>query len=129
MSLCGRVGGCAQSFSCPTTNNITTTHQPPPKTQSPHFLFKCGCLGPSLSAKCHSDICPDNICPGNICPYQEYLSCCWPDFDQTLKVGSWDHFEQIPTVTVTFVPATFVQATFDHIRNIFAVISLILIKL
>ena len=42
-----------------------------------------------------SNICPGNICPGNICPYQEYLSCYWPNFDQTLKVGSWIHFEQI----------------------------------
>ena len=30
-------------------------------------------------------ICPGDICPGDICPYQEYLSCYWPDFDQTLK--------------------------------------------
>ena len=29
-----------------------------------------------------------NMRPGNICPYQQYLSCYWPDFDQTLKVGS-----------------------------------------
>ena len=27
-----------------------------------------------------------------------YLSSYWPDFDQTLKVGSWDPLEQIPTV-------------------------------
>ena len=32
---------------------------------------------------------------------------------QTLKIGSWDHPEQILTVMVTFV-----QATFVHIRNI-----------
>ena len=37
-----------------------------------------------------SDICPGNICPVNICPYREYLSFYWPDFDQTLKVGSLD---------------------------------------
>ena len=46
-----------------------------------------------------------------------------------LNVGSWDHFEQIPTVTVTFVQVTFVLATFVNIRNISAVISLILTKL
>ena len=40
---------------------------------------------------CHSNICPGNICPGDICPYQEYLSCYWPDFDQTLKIGSWEY--------------------------------------
>ena len=48
---------------------------------------------------CRSNICRGNICPGNICPYQEYLRCHKPDFDQTLKVGSCDHFEHIPTVT------------------------------
>ena len=26
-----------------------------------------------------------------------------------MKVGSWEHLEQIPTVMVTFVQATFVQ--------------------
>ena len=40
--------------------------------------------------------CNGNICPGDICPYQEYLSCYWPDFDQTLKsrfLGpSWTNF-------------------------------------
>ena len=56
-----------------------------------------------------SNICPGNICPVNICPYQEYLSCYWPDFDQTLKVGSWDYFEQISTIAVTFVQATFIR--------------------
>ena len=28
--------------------------------------------------------CPGNICPGDICPDREYLSCYWPNFDQTL---------------------------------------------
>ena len=69
----------------------------------------------------HSDICPSNICPGYICPYQEYLDCYWPDFDQTLNIGSWEHLEQIPTVTMTFVHATFVLPTFVHIRTISAV--------
>ena len=52
--------------------------------------FKGTFLGPSLTdANRHSDICPVNIiCHGNICPYQQYLSCYWPDFDQTLTVGS-----------------------------------------
>ena len=39
---------------------------------------------------------------------QQYLSCYWPDFDETLKVGSCEHLEQIPTIRVTFVQATFV---------------------
>ena len=60
----------------------------------------------------HNDICPGNICPGDICQYQEYLSCYWLDFDQTLRVGSWDYLEQISTIAVTFVQATFVPATF-----------------
>ena len=67
-------------------------------------------------SNCQGDICPCNICPRDICPYQEYLSCYWPDFDETLKEGSWEHLEQIPTATVTFVHATFV-----HIMNIPAV--------
>ena len=58
-----------------------------------------------------------------------YLSSYWPDFDQTLKVGSWDPLEQIPTVMMTFVQATFVLATFVHISNISAVDDPILTKL
>ena len=65
--------------------------------------FKGRFLGTSRTdSNCQGDICPCNICPRDICPYQEYLSCYWPDFDETLKVGSWEHLEQIPTVTVTF---------------------------
>ena len=37
---------------------------------------------------------------------QQYLSCYWLDFDETLKVGSWEHLEQIPTVIVTSVQAS-----------------------
>ena len=47
--------------------------------------------------------CPHNICPGNICPYQQYLSCHWPNFDQTLNKWSLEHIQQITTVTTTFV--------------------------
>ena len=62
--------------------------------------FKGRFLGPSWTdSNCHADICPDNICPCDICPYQEYLSCYWPYFYQTLKVDSWDHRKHIPTVT------------------------------
>ena len=25
---------------------------------------------------------------------QQYLSCYWPDFNQTLKLGSWDDEQQ-----------------------------------
>ena len=49
--------------------------------------------------------------------------------DETLKVGSWEHLEQIPTVWVTFVHATFVLATYVPIRNISAVTDPILMKL
>ena len=80
-------------------------------------------------SNCQGDFCPHNICPRNICPYQEYLSWYWPDFDETLKIGSWEHLKQIPTVMVTFVQGTFVLATFVHIRNISAVTDLILMKL
>ena len=51
------------------------------------------------------------------------------DFDQTLNVASWEHLEQIPTVTGTFVQATSVQATFVHITNISAVTDSILTRL
>ena len=61
--------------------------------------------------------------------YQQYLSCYWPDFDQILNVGSWDLFEHIPTFKMTFVQATFVLATFVHIRNISAFTDLIVTKL
>ena len=66
----------------------------------------------------HHDISPGNICPGDICPYQQYLSCYWPDFDQTLIKGSWEHIQHITTVTTTFVKATFVLGTLVHISNI-----------
>ena len=75
------------------------------------------------------DICPCNICPGDICPYQQYLSCYWPDFDQILKVGSWELFKHILTFTKTFVDVTFVMSTFVHISNISAVTDSILTKL
>ena len=78
---------------------------------------------------CSSNICRGNICPGNICPYQEYISCYWPDFDPTLRVGSWDYLEQILNIAVTFVLATFVLVAFVHIRNISAVTNPILTKL
>ena len=51
-----------------------------------------------------------DICPWNICPYQQYLSCYWPHLDQTLNKGSWEHMQQITTVTTT--------GTFVHISNI-----------
>ena len=66
----------------------------------------------------HHDMCPGNICPGDICPYQQYLICYWLDLDQTLNKGSWEHIQQITTVTTTFVQATFVLGTFVHISNI-----------
>ena len=30
---------------------------------------------------------------------QQYLSSYWPDLDQTLNKGSWEHIQQITTVT------------------------------
>ena len=46
-----------------------------------------------------------------------------------LNEGSWEHLEQNPNVTVTFVQATFVLVTFVHIRNISTVTDPILMKL
>ena len=100
------------------------TPPPPPPTQCRSSMsaisqllltrfwwnFKGRFLGTSRTdSNCLGDICPRNICPRNICPYQEYLSCYWPNFNETLKVGSWEHLEQISTVTMTFVQTTFVQ--------------------
>ena len=69
--------------------------------------FKGRVLVSSITyANCHVNICSVNICPGNNCQYQEYLSCYWTNFDETLKASSWELLEQIPTV-----PGTFVQAT------------------
>ena len=53
----------------------------------------------------------------------------WPDLDQTLSKGSWEHIQQTTTVTTTFVQATFVLGTFVHISNISAVTGPIWIKL
>ena len=108
----------------------TTTHQISQLILTRSWWnFKWRFLGTSRTdSNCQGDICPDNICPGDICPYQEYLSCYWPDFDDTLKKSSWEHVEQIPTVMVTFVQATFVLVTFAHIRNISPVTDPILTK-
>ena len=52
-----------------------------------------------------------------------------PDYDETLKIGSLEHLEQIPTVMLTFVQATFVLVTFVHFRKISAVTDMIWTKL
>ena len=62
-------------------------------------------------------------------PPKTFVSCHGSNFDKILKVGSWECIEQIPTFTVTFVQATFVLATFVHIRSISAVTDPILTKL
>ena len=65
-------------------------HPTPPPAISQLLLaqfwsnFKGRFLGPSWTdSNCHVDICPGNIWLGDICPYQEYLSCYWPNSDQT----------------------------------------------
>ena len=78
-------------------------------------------------------------------PPTKYLSCYWPDFDQTLNVGFWERLEQIPTVHISSywpdlnealdswehreqiltVQAIFVLATFVYIKNISAVTNTI----
>merc|ERR1711954_286180 len=42
-----------------------------------------------------NDICPGNICPWDICPYQQYLSCYWPDLDQTLNKGPGNIYNRL----------------------------------
>ena len=60
---------------------------------------------------------------------QQYLNCYLPNFDETLKVGSWEDLKQIPTVRLTFVQAIFVLATFVQVKNISAVTDPIFTKL
>ena len=106
---------------------LHTTHHPPPHkllgsnisaVTGLIWIFKQRVLGTyTTDYNCHHDICPGNICPGDICPYQQYLTCYWPDLDQTLNKGSWEHIQQITTVTTTLVHATFVLGTFVHIRK------------
>ena len=66
--------------------------------------FKGRFLGTSRTDfNCNGDICPGNICPRTIYLYLNFLSCYWPNFDQTSKVGFWDHLWQMPPITATFV--------------------------
>ena len=51
--------------------------------------------------------CQGDICTCNICPYQEYPNCYSPDFDQTLKVGFWDHLYQMPTIKAIYIQSTY----------------------
>ena len=60
---------------------------------------------------------------------QQYLSCYGTHFDETLKVDSWEHLIQMPTVTVTFIQTIYVLATFVHISDISAVTDQIFTKL
>ena len=77
------------------------TLQPPPPPTTTHtnsmsgisqlLLTRCWWnFKVSFQGKSRTDsnyqvfICPGNICPGDISPYQEYLSCYWPNFDETL---------------------------------------------
>ena len=69
---------------------------------------------------------PVKVQPETQC--QQYLSCYWPDFDQALKIGFWDHLEQISSAMATFVQAIFVLVTFIHIKNISADTDPILTK-
>ena len=50
-------------------------------------------------------------------------------WDQTLNKEFWEQIQQITTVPMTFVQATFVLGTFVHISNISAVTGPIWIKL
>ena len=94
------------------TTTTTTHHHRNSKSVISQLLltrfepnFKRRFLGLSWTdSNCCSNICPGKICHGNIYPYQEYLSCYWPDFEETLKVRSCDYLEQILTVAETFCP-------------------------
>ena len=105
--------------------------------------FKGRCLGPSLTdANCHRDICSKNICSDEICRNvgisQLLLTQFWPKFLGQNLFGDLFFPAQnlfLPKLFWTqnfcwpFLQATFVLATFVHIRNISAVSDLILTKL
>ena len=57
------------------------------------------------------------------------ISAASDPIDETLKVASWEHLEQILTIKLTFFQATFVMVIFVHIRNISALTGPIFIKL
>ena len=48
---------------------------------------------------------------------KQYLTLFW------WNIGSWEHLEQMPTIMMTLVQATFVLVTFVHIKNISAIIG------
>ena len=78
-------------FTPVTTRTRTTRRTPHQKYQllltGFWWYFKGSFLGTSRTdSDSHGDICPNNICPGDIWPYQEYLSCYWPNFDETLNI-------------------------------------------
>ena len=41
--------------------------------------------------------------PSKEIQYQQYISCYWPNFNQTLKVSSWDQLEQLLNLTMTLI--------------------------
>ena len=53
------------------------------------------------------------ICSHNIFPYQEYLSCYWPDYDEILKVGSWEHLEEVFGSNIFFIQNFWVSIFLD----------------
>ena len=70
----------------------TTPHHP-----QKHYVSYISAVTDPISMKLWADSnWQDDICPGNIWAYQEHVSCYWPNFDQTLNIGFWEHIEQIP---------------------------------
>ena len=64
---------------------------------------------------------PPPLTPTTETQCKQYLSCYLPSFDKFLKVGSWEHLEQILPIPLKFVQAIFGLALFVHIKNISAV--------
>ena len=59
----------------------------------------------------------------------QYFSCYWPNFNETLNIGSWEHSEQVPPVTVTFVQKYLSWGYLSYIWNISDVTDPMLTKL
>ena len=124
-------GGIVQLFKIHPVGAVSTLKMHPGRTVPPFIIQPEGTLNFCLSwprLKLNTKIGLHTTChpPPTTTQTlrQQYLSCYWPDLDQTLNKGSWKHIQQITTVTTTVV-----QATFAHISNISAVTDPIWIKL
>ena len=109
-------------FKCSTSTEVRWQYCQNPNTTTTQLNIIC-------LARHENDFAYHPTHPTTQTQCQQYLSCYWPDLDESLNVDSWEHLEQISAGTVTFVQTTYVLVTFVHIRNISTVTDPILMKL